>query len=125
MRWVSVSIAVFMIGILAIAEPPKTDDAPKADDHEKVNKAIMDLKTLDGLCRGYKLKFDDYPDKLEQFLKPPRGRPILDDKDQLLDPWGTKYEYDAKGPKNQGKKPDIWCVTPSGKKIGNWPEPKK
>jgi hypothetical protein len=42
----------------------------------------------------------------------------------LLDPWGKQYQYDVKGPRHDGMKPDIWTVTPDGKKIGNWPKGK-
>ena len=40
--------------------------------------------------------------------------------DALLDHWKNPYQYDAAGPKNGGKQPDIWTVTPEGKVIGNW-----
>jgi hypothetical protein len=30
----------------------------------------------------------------------------------LLDPWGRPYQYDPAGPKNGGKRPDIWSLGP-------------
>jgi hypothetical protein len=43
----------------------------------------------------------------------------------IIDPWKKPYQYDAAGPKNKGKKPDVWTVTPDKKVIGNWEEEKK
>src|SRR5262249_3669085 len=37
-----------------------------------------------------------------------------------IDPWGVPYEYDPDGPRNSGRHPDIWTITPSGELIGNW-----
>jgi len=37
-----------------------------------------------------------------------------------LDPWGVPYEYHPDGPRNSGRHPDIWTITPSGELIGNW-----
>ena len=47
--------------------------------------------------------------------------PYLKNRDALLDPWGSPYQYNQQGPKNQGTQPDIWCQVPnSGEMIGNW-----
>jgi hypothetical protein len=63
-------------------------------------------------------------------LKPPTGKPFVD-ADSLLDPWGKRFEYDPKGPRNKGAKPDIWSTGPDKADengiIGNWTktEPEK
>jgi hypothetical protein len=49
----------------------------------------------------------------------------VDPKATLNDPWGNPYGYDPKGRKNDGKRPDIWAVTPDKTEIGNWPDQKK
>jgi hypothetical protein len=80
--------------------------------------------TLNQACEAYRVKHGRFPVKLEVLLeKDEMGRPYLDldSKDALIDPWGQPYQYDAKGPRNNGVKPDIWTVTPAGVEIGNWP----
>ncbi|MCE9532164.1 MAG: hypothetical protein K8T89_13745 [Planctomycetes bacterium] len=47
------------------------------------------------------------------------------DDPSLLDGWGKKFQYDPKGPRNEGASPDIWTETPDKKIIGNWTEEKK
>jgi hypothetical protein len=98
------------------------EEKPKADDAEKVKRAEADVHTIEDACKVYKLKFGEYPSTLELFLKPPSGQPFFENSDALLDSWGHKFQYDPKGPKNGGNKPDVWAVTPNGKTIGNWPE---
>jgi hypothetical protein len=46
--------------------------------------------------------------------------PYLQGEQALLDPWKKPYQYDPTGPKNDGKKPDIWTVAPDKQIIGNW-----
>ena len=38
------------------------------------------------------------------------------------DPWKKPYQYDPSGPRNNGRRPDIWTVAPDGLEIGNWPK---
>ncbi|MFO0938893.1 MAG: hypothetical protein U0798_20510 [Gemmataceae bacterium] len=39
----------------------------------------------------------------------------------LRDPWGQPFQYDVKGPRNNGNRPDIWTVSKDRKTIiGNW-----
>ena len=49
------------------------------------------------------------------------GKTTYAQPEDLEDPWGQPYRYDADGPKNDGHRPDIWAVTPGGETIGNWP----
>jgi hypothetical protein len=44
---------------------------------------------------------------------------------KLLNPWGKEYEYDPKGSRNDGKRPDIWATAPDKTEIGNWPKKEK
>ncbi len=78
-------------------------------------------------CRSYYLKHNNqYPQSLEQLLqKDALGGPYLESHDNITDPWGQKYQYDASGPSNNGMKPDIWTVVPNSnpqKKVGNFPK---
>ena len=91
------------------------------EDRQELAKAELSALTL--ASQAYKLKYGDYPDKLERLVKPPDGTPYIESKDSLIDPWGRPYEYDPKGKKNDGRKPDIWSLGPrhkDGEIIGNW-----
>ncbi len=73
-------------------------------------------------CQGYHTKHGRFPKNLEELLEHDAvGGPFLETPDALIDPWGRPYQYDPKGPRNNGAKPDIWTVTPNGLEIGNWP----
>jgi len=88
-------------------------------------KSIAQTKTksLTDACNAYKLKHNgQYPDSLETLLQADaKGGPWLEDRDALKDPWEKTYLYDRTGPRNNGRKPDIWTVGPDGVEVGNWP----
>jgi hypothetical protein len=90
-------------------------------------RAKVDVQVLTRACQAYQLGFGTLPEKLEQLLQPPNGGlSFLEKKDSLLDPWGRPYKYDPKGPKNGGKRPDVWSLGPRHVKdgiIGNWMKP--
>jgi general secretion pathway protein G len=76
-------------------------------------------------CQNYFMKHNSqFPPSLDVLLqKDALGGPYLESPDNLIDPWGQKYQYDATGPKNNNMKPDIWTVVPNSnpqKTVGNW-----
>jgi general secretion pathway protein G len=77
-------------------------------------------KTLTIGVKSYQLRYESYPARLDQLVQPPDGGPFVLP-GALLDPWGRPFQYDPAGPRNHGKQPDIWTVTPKGEVIGNWP----
>jgi hypothetical protein len=78
---------------------------------------------LSQACEAYRTKNGEYPQKLEKLLEQnAKGGPFLESPDALIDPRGNRYQYDPKGPRNDGARPDIWTVTPAGIEIGNWPQ---
>jgi hypothetical protein len=84
--------------------------------------AHFQTKILTQACEAYRVKHDRLPQNLAELLeKDALGGPYLESPDALIDPWGNRYQYDPKGPRNNGLKPDIWTVTPGGVEIGNWP----
>lgn len=91
----------------------------KKTGREKVTLAQYKIVTLEKAVQVYKLKTGDYPESL--VLLSEGEKPIVE-KPFLKDPWGKVFQYDPKGPKNKGAKPDIWAVDPDGKTIGNWDE---
>lgn len=63
-----------------------------------------------------------FPKKISEVEK------YLVDKNTLRDPWGRDWKYDTTGKHHDGKKPDVWTVSPFGdgkRLIGNWDEKKK
>jgi hypothetical protein len=89
----------------------------------KVRLAEARIKSLTVAAVVFQLNNDRWPQSLQELASPqPGGGKALIDQESLLDPWGKPYRYDASGPQNKGEKPDIWCVTPERKTIGNWPK---
>jgi len=111
----------FLAAGRAAAEPPKLPQPETA----KLARAQADLATLTVACSAYKIKFGQFPEKLDQLLTPPQGPPIIEPGFDLKDPWGHNYQYDRAGKHHDGKKPDIWLTVPGGEKLGNWMEAKK
>lgn len=82
---------------------------------------------LTAAVKTYYDEFKKYPSKLEDLAKlPGEGNPFADAK-TYIDPWGRSYQYDVKGPKNNGKLPDIWSLGArhqSDAIIANWTKKK-
>jgi hypothetical protein len=76
---------------------------------------------LTAAAQAFHVKFGDPPARLNDLVKPPEGKPVVEPA-ALVDPWGKPFQFDARGPKNGGLRPDVWTVTPQGKVIGNWPQ---
>jgi general secretion pathway protein G len=88
-------------------------------DESKLNRAKVDVRTIENACKTYKLKYGDYPTSLDLLVSGPK--PYLEGgQEAILDPWGRPYQYDPSGRNNGGQKPDISTVSPDGDTIGNW-----
>src|SRR5262245_15451776 len=113
---VVVAIIVILAGVGVVLILPRLQESK-----EKI--AYTRVKELTSACNMFELNNGQRPQALEQLtLSPqPNGSRRLVDLDAIIDPWGHPYQYDMTGAKNQGDRPDIWCVTPEGKFIGNWP----
>jgi hypothetical protein len=105
-----------IVGSGAFADPPKfnTEEA-------RIEIAKADVKNLTKAVEAFKMRQGVFPVKLKDL----QDAGLVEPGKPLKDPWGSDYEYDPKGPKNGGKKPDIWCNAPEKKKIGNWPAEKQ
>jgi hypothetical protein len=88
-------------------------------EEERENRAWYYVKHLTIAADAFKAKHGSYPAALSELTSAPVPRPP--EPGELIDPWGRPYQYDPSGPKNEGKRPDIWAVTPSGEVIRNWP----
>ena len=87
----------------------------------KVDLARVDVRNLSKAVEFYKTKKGAYPARLKDL----KDAGYVDPAATLLDPWGNPYRYDPKGPRNNGKKPDVWAVAPDKAEIGNWAEANK
>jgi hypothetical protein len=83
--------------------------------------ARTELMVLNKALDFYKKQRGNFPDELLDL----KTAGIVEPKATFLDPWGNPYQYDAKGKRNGGKRPDVWAVTPDKKEIGNWLEEQK
>ena len=64
------------------------------------------------------IRHNQWPQSLQQLLQADnKGQAILEDQDALRDPWGGTYQYDPSGPRNGGRRPDIWAVDPKDGEI--------
>lgn len=74
-------------------------------------------------CTAYHVRHGEFPETLDKLLERDQfGQIYLEKPDALIDPWGKRYQFDPKGPRNNGEKPDIWTVHADGTVIGNWPK---
>jgi hypothetical protein len=95
----------------------------------RIEEARELVAQLTAAVQTYKAANDDFPTSLDALAKK-RGKDdaLVDDK-ALIDPWGRPYQYDVKGPRNQGKQPDIWSQGPAPADpacvLGNWNVPAK
>jgi general secretion pathway protein G len=111
---VVVAILVILAGTASVFVFRFLDDA-------KVDRAKSDVKTIEGVCTAYKLKYGEYPESLQDLITPPNGgKPFLDSADAINDPWGRPYQYNPSGQNSNGLKPDISTTSPDGEMIGNW-----
>jgi hypothetical protein len=110
----------FLFGItLAIADGQGNRND---DEGAKVAVAKLRIRVIDEALKAYRVKTGDYPEELKTLTE--GTNPILEGK-ALIGPWGKPYKYDVTGPKNNGRKPDVWVETSGKKIIGNWEDAKK
>jgi hypothetical protein len=92
-------------------------------------RALLQILALDQAVATYKVKTGEWPRTLKALSEPlPDKSAALVKAKDLLDPWKRPFQYDPAGPRNKGKKPDIWSLGPPNRKdnmMGNWPAEKK
>ncbi len=87
----------------------------------KRSAAKVQTKVLTEACDAYRLSHGTYPASLQTLLQQDEeGGPYLKSAEALIDPWKQPYQYNAQGPNNAGRQPDIWAQAPNGMQIGNW-----
>ncbi len=98
--------------------PPIEDDAPR------ITKTQKQVALLTEAVLRYIEENKAAPTSLEAMAQPGQGKKPYFAPSLLLDPWGSRIQYDPKGPMNQRKQPDIWSLGPTDGSvfIGNWSE---
>jgi general secretion pathway protein G len=87
----------------------------------KRSAAKVQTKVLTEACDAYRLSHGTNPPSLQSLLVgDEEGGPYLKTQEALMDPWKGQYQYNAQGPNNGGRQPDIWANAPNGQQIGNW-----
>src|SRR5262245_18385492 len=118
MKLIATSVA-FLITLFAFVADRPTSGAQAKD--AKTARAKVNLHSLDLAVQAYFVQKGEFPKSLNVLTE--GDKPYIK-ADSLLDPWKKQYLYYITGPKNDGKKPDIWTIAPDKTIIGNWPEKK-
>jgi hypothetical protein len=86
----------------------------------KIKIAKSNIEALTHQCEIYANDHNGQPSQtLAALVNPGDGHTAYVQEKALKDPWGNVYQYDPRGKKNGGNRPDIWCEH-DGKQIGNW-----
>jgi type II secretory pathway pseudopilin PulG len=93
----------------------------QSQEDAKRGAAKAQTKVLTEACDAYRISHGTYPASLAVLLQQDEeGGPYLKNQEALIDPWKQMYQYNAQGPNNSGRQPDIWSNSPNGHQIGNW-----
>jgi general secretion pathway protein G len=111
---VVVAIIVMLAGIGGYYFVQAQEDAKKGT-------AKAQTKVLTQACEAYRISHGNWPASLSVLLQADEESGAqLKTADALIDPWKQPYQYNAAGPQNGGRQPDIWANSPQGQQIGNW-----
>jgi general secretion pathway protein G len=96
-----------------------------AIDEGYMSKARADIKSITDASTMFKSQHSGrWPNSIDELFQPPDDggptTPYLKSAEARISPWGTPYQYDPSGQNNNQLQPDVFIVTPQGKKIANW-----
>lgn len=93
----------------------------REDDSPRIEKARKQIALMSQAVLRYIADHKEAPPSLEAMAQREGGTPYFDPA-LLLDPWGSRVQYDPKGPMNANKQPDLWSLGPADGSvfIGNW-----
>ena len=120
MRCIVIWFAVFTVFAIILAIDPNTS---KYLAEAKLERAKADIRALSKAAGTYKLRQGIFPMGLKDLVG--GGYIEHEAKNPLRDPWGNEYQYDPKGTRSGGNKPDIWTFAPDGLEIASWGEQNK
>jgi general secretion pathway protein G len=92
----------------------------RAYEDAKVSEAQIKANAIAGAAQRFMVKYDRYPNDLNELAQPPSGGTPFMAAEDLNDPWGKPYQYDPAGPRNNGQKPDVYTTSPKNEVIGNF-----
>jgi general secretion pathway protein G len=92
----------------------------RAYEDAKISTARAKAISLATACQQFMVKYERYPESLNELIQPPSGNQPFVEPDALNDPWGKQFTYDQSGQHNNGLKPDVYTTTPTGEVVGNW-----
>jgi general secretion pathway protein G len=112
------AIILILAGAGAVVLPRFLSDA-------KVNRAKMDIKSLETAVMGYQARNQNFPNSLQELAEvQPDGGLAFIDRSLLKDPWNNYYEYNPGQLHPRNGKPLIRSQGPPGQAtvpISNWP----
>src|SRR4051812_7109598 len=79
----------------------------RAYEDAKINVARTNSINLAKACETFMVKYDRYPESLNELVQPPSGAQPFVEPSLLTDPWNKPFQYDASGAHNGGLKPDV------------------
>jgi general secretion pathway protein G len=92
----------------------------RAYEDAKISVARTRAITLGNACMQFMVKYERYPESLNELIQPPTGNMPLVEPETITDPWGKPFQYDQSGQHNNGLKPDVYTTTQTGEVVGNW-----
>jgi type II secretory pathway pseudopilin PulG len=103
---VVVAILVILAGVGSVAVFHYLDEA-------KVKTATLGIKNVESAVMDWKMNHDDFPTDLTVLTQPEGAKKAALDENQLLDPWGQRYQIDPNTQSKTGK-PHIFSNGPPG-----------
>jgi len=89
-------------------------------DQANKDAATIKARHLAQVLQIYQAQKGEYPPSLDALLQPGDGGKPFVAPDQLKDPWGRAFQFEASGQHNGGYQPDVWTTAPDGQIVGNW-----
>jgi len=108
---IELMVVIVILGILAGLVVPRIMDRPE---QARIQKAEVQIESLETACKLYKLDTGSYPSTLEALVSGSGRKGGYLEKGKLpLDPWGNNFQYSA------GDEVEIWTTAKDGTRISN------
>jgi len=112
---------LIVVAIIVILASVGGTMAFRAYEDAKVSAARTKAEAIAAAAQRFMVKYERYPDSLQELVQPPSGTLPFLEPDMIMDPWGKQFQYDPAGQQhNQGRKPDVFTTTPAGELVGNF-----
>jgi len=109
---IELMVVIVILGILAGLVVPRIMDRPE---QARMQKAEVQIESLETACKLYKLDTGSYPSSLEALVSGGGRKGGYLEKGKVpLDPWGNNFQYSA-----GGDEIEIWTSAKDGTRISN------